>query len=131
MSANRCTVFNQLGDNGNGRSVPHVVCFGLECEAKDSDSFSALMSAKRLADFSSHARLLGGINFDYRLDNSESHPIFLGYPEQCLGVFWKAGTAIAGSGVKKFFPYPAVKTHAPGYVLDVAADFLAKVGDLV
>src|SRR5208337_312983 len=89
------------------------------------------ISAQRLPDFSCHARLLCGIDLDYRLDNSACDPIFLGYSEQGLSVFRKARAAITGAGVKEFFSYSAVKTYPPGYVLDVAADFLAQVRHLV
>ncbi len=89
------------------------------------------MSANGLPDLSGHPRLLGGIDLDSCFDNAESNPVFLGYPEKGLSIFRKARPAISGSGVKKFFTYSSVKPYPPGYVLDVAAYFLAKVGDFI
>ncbi len=47
------------------------------------------------------------------------------------GVFWKTGTAVAGTGAQKLPADSFVKAHAPGDRINIHACGFAKVGDLV
>src|SRR4051812_2369797 len=118
-------------DDADRRRVAHVVGVRLEGEAEDRHRPSPPFAAERLDDLAAHRALARIVDLDDALDDPERRPLILGGLEQGERILREAGAAIAGAGMKEFRPDPVVEADAAGDVLDVGADHLAQIGDLV
>ena len=77
------------------------------------------------------ARLRASLTAHDRLDDAQRRAVVLRGLDQRQRVLGEARAAVAGAGVQEFRADAVVEADAARDVLDVGADLLAQVGDLV
>ena len=117
-------------DHRNGGRVAHVVRVALEGQAEYGDRLAgeAVEGGFDLAD---HAVLDALVGRQHGFDDLELHAVLLGDLRHRPGVLREAGAAVAGAGVEELRTDAVVEPHAAGDDLDVGADPLAELRDLV
>ena len=97
----------QTPNNGNGWSLSHVICIGLERKAQNCQALT-LHSSQSLVDLCDHEFSLPLVNSDYRLNNLKAVAVIVANLVDSLNVFRKTGATKTGAGMEEFRPYATV-----------------------
>jgi len=123
-------LLQEASDDGEGWSFAHIVGVGFEGQAEEGDGLT-LEPAEDVMDLLDHAFFLSLVGLDHGLDDGGGFAVVSGDTDQGFGILGEAGAAVAGTGMEEFGANPAVHAHGFCDGLNVGADGLADVGDLV
>ena len=121
----------QPGDDRERGRLAHVVGVRLEGQAEHGDGLAAHAAAAGLDHLARHRPLALVVDGRDRLDDADRRVVVLRRLDQRERVLREAGAAIAGSGVQELRADAVVEADAARDLLDVRADLLAEIGDLV
>lgn len=121
----------QRSYKGNGRSLAQVVGIGLEGETEHRNSFSPKRTAASCGDFTRHRPFAQVIAGNHRLDDAQWDFVIVCSLQQSPRVFRKTRATEAWPGVQKLCSDPVVEPHAAGHVLNIGAQLLGQIGDLI
>src|ERR1700730_10194130 len=117
--------------DGEARGVAHVVGVGLEGQDQDGQGLAGQRAAARGDDLVGHPPLARLVHRDRRFDDRQGGLGLARGAHQCGAVLGEARAAKARPGMEKLAADAAVEPDAAGDVLDIAAQGLAQIGDLV
>ena len=90
-----------------------------------------LRSPTSFSIFGDHRVALAFVCLDHRVDDARLDAELVGDGRQRTCVFWKARAAVARAWMQEFSADAVVHSHAAGNIVNVAADRVAKIRDLV
>src|SRR5262249_45730587 len=113
------------------RRAARVVRVGLERKAENADRLAAEIATQRPFDLLDHQFLLALVRLDHGLEHAELVARLLCDPAKGAGVLRKAGAPEPRSWIEELRADATVETERGGDRLDVAADDVADIRDLV
>src|SRR4051812_9738486 len=130
VSGNLGAEIAQTGDEGERRRVPHVVGVRVKREAENRDALASDLTPACLYDPARH----GALTLIVPRRSSRrgaGRGVILRRLDQSEGVLGDTRAAIARTGMQELAANPVVEPDAARDLLDVGADLLAEIGDLV
>src|SRR5205814_9381417 len=114
----------------NRRRLSHVVRFRFKAQAKHGDTLTWQVTNKTF-DLWNHVKALLFVDFDYGINDSHGRRVIAANSRQRANVFRKARAPEAGPGMKKLCPDSAIHSDSSRDLMNVAANFLAKIRNLI
>ena len=122
----------QVGNHGQAAGLAHVVGVGLEGQSPKGEVAAYQGCSKTLLDLVRQHVFLLGVRGFYGLQHLQLHvAVGVGRRNQRPDILGKAGAAIARPGIQEVVADAWVAAHALAHVLDVGAELLGQVGQLV
>ena len=119
------------GNDGQRRRLAHVVRVGLEGYAEDANRLPVDIAAESGHDAVRHRPLARLVDADAASTTRRGAPASCAGPQQRPRVLGEARAAIARSGMQELEADAPVESDAMRHILDIGADVLADIGDLI